>query len=52
MFKIEMAFGLDKTYEETKEFKTLAEAQAYLEGIGDMDGWLNVYTGDIEEVKP
>ena len=40
MHKITIGFGRDNLFVLQKEFNTIAEAEAYLEGVGDMDGWL------------
>ncbi len=55
-FRIKMKYGSEwkdafqgygPMHTEEKEFKTREAAEAYLEGIGDSDGWENIEAGDI-----
>ena len=47
LFKVKMIWGSDGGSEDVKEFATQAELNAYLEGVADMDGWMEY---DIEEI--
>ena len=52
MVKVKMTWGSDRSFDRTsdiKEFATQAELDAYLQGVDDMDGWLDY---DAEPVAP
>lgn len=48
---IDEAFGADCFNISSKEFNTEAEAEAYLDGVYDGEGWMGYYTLEVEQAE-